>query len=256
MLLVPSGAPLAITLQDLLASTPIVAAEGFLPGSFAFGCVGDGDPLDDAHDPTIDRRELLDRFRDIPARAAPVLVEAILNREDVLDLGGRASWRPLTLFEHRSMADVVGDLIRFLPPDRVRIDRAPFNGLNHCEMGGDGIARVRLVATNGNTLAGRAHALVHELGHALIGIARHDGRSYRADYGAPGYRRFYPRSGIVDEEALVRAIADAWLLRRNVPWARTFPGAIDADGRDLPADALAKWSRARLAEGLGLPFAD
>lgn len=256
MLLVPAAAPLAKTLQDRLASTAIVAVPGFLPGSVAFGAVSDTDPLDSPHDPSIDREDLLARLHDLPAAAAPVLLDALLDREDVLDLAGRAAARPLTLFEHRAMADVVGDLIRFLPPSRVRIDRAPISGLNHCEMGADGVARVRLVATNGKTLAGRAHALVHELGHALIGIARHDGVSYRAGYGAPGYRRFYPRRGVVDEEALVRAIADAWLLRRNVPWARTFPGAIDGDGRDLPADALARWARARLAEGLGLPFAD
>lgn len=256
MLLVPSAAPLAITLEDRLEGTSIVVVPDYLPGSVAFGAVFDGDPLDDAKDPSVDRGELIDRLGEVPAAATPVLVDALLDREDVLDLRARSPFRPPTLFEHRAIGSVVGDLIAYLPPARVRIDRAPTSSLNHCEMGRDGIARVRLRSTNGTTLAGRTHALVHELGHALIGIARHDGRSYGAPYGAPGYRRFLRSEGLVDEEALVRAIADAWLLMRNVPWARTFPGAIDDDGRDLDGAALAEWARGRLARGLGLTSAE
>ena len=52
------------------------------------------------------------------------------------------------------------------------------------------VARIRLLETNGRTLAGRTHALVHELAHALIGIARADGRSYAASYGSHDYARF------------------------------------------------------------------
>jgi hypothetical protein len=251
VLLVPEGAPLAITLKDALAGTGIVAAEGYLPGSIAFGAVGDSDPLDERADPSIDRDALEELLRIVPDRARPVLLEALVDREDVLDLHERHSWRPPTLFEHRALADVVGDFIALLPAARVRIDRAFLrDGLNHCEMGRDGIARIRLLPSNGTTLAGRTHALVHEMGHALIGVARHDGRSYAASYGAPGYRRFLRSNKLCDEEALVRAIADAWLLRRNVPWARTWPGAIDDDGRDLDGDELARFARQHLARGL------
>lgn len=252
MLLVPAAAPLAITLQDRLPGSGIVVAADYLPGVFAFGAVGDADPLEEARDPSIDRAALRARLSELPTSAVDSVVDALVDREDVLDLRGRSSFRPPTLFEHRAVADVVGELIALLPPSRVRIDRATIEGLNHCEMGRDGIARVRLVGTNGSTLAGRTHALVHELGHALIGIARHDGVPYAAGYGAPGYGRFLrERDPIVDEEALVRAIADAWLLKRNVPWARTWPGAIDDDGRDLDGEQLAAWARARLARGLG-----
>lgn len=251
VLLVPSAAPLAITLEDVLAGTAIAIVPQYLPGAVAFGGVGDRDPLDQAHDPSIDRTDLLRRLQAVPAAAAPVLCDALLDREAVVDLRGRASWRPPTLFEHGALADVVGEFIALLPPARVRIDRAYLtSGLNHCEMGRDGIARIRLLPSNGTTLAGRTHALVHEMGHALIGVARYDGRSYRAPYGAPGYRRFLRSNKLCDEEALVRAIADAWLLRRDVPWARTWPGAIDDDGRDLDADVLAAFARESLARGL------
>ena len=277
VLLVPLAAPLANTLKDALSALPIMVRSSYVPGSIAFGAAGDADALDERYDPAIDRAELLACLSDAPAAARPVLADALLDREDVLDLHARAPYRPPTLFEHGALADVVRDLIELLPPSRVRIDRAPLsNGLNHCEMGRDGIARIRLLPNNGTTLAGRTHALVHELGHALIGVARHDGRSYGAPYGAPGYRRFLDskrstrsrdgartedsREGartedLCDEEALVRAIADAWLLRRNVPWARTWPGAIDDDGRDLDADVLAQFARRSLARGLGLPSA-
>lgn len=253
VLLVPTAAPLGITLEAALSRLPIAVVPSYLPGSIAFGAVGAGDPLDDRADPSIDRDELLARLVSAPLAARPVLADALLDREDVLDLHARVSWRPPTLFEYGALADVVGELVELLPPSRVRIDRATLqSGLNHCEMGRDGIARIRLLPSNGTTLAGRTHALVHELGHALIGVARHDGRSYGASYGSPGYRRFLDSKQLCDEEALVRAIADAWLLRRNVPWARTFPGAIDHDGVDLDGDVLAQFTRASLARGLGL----
>jgi hypothetical protein len=97
---------------------------------------------------------------------------------------------------------------------------------------------------------------VHELGHALVGVARHGGRSYACGYGQPDYGRFLQEStfgGLCDEEALVRAIADAWLLRRTaVTWSRTWPGAVDDVARDLDADELAAFTRFRLAQGLGM----
>jgi len=258
MLLVPGGAPLAATLRDVIAGTTLALADDWLPGSTAFGSVYDDDPLDGAADPSVDRPRLLETLLQVgvPDSAAPVVVEAMLDRETVVDLGGpRASFRPPTLFEHGALHDVLGELAELLPPSRVRIDRAELaTGLNHCEMGGDGVARIRLLPTNGTTLAGRTHALVHEMGHALIGVQRHRGRSYAAPYGSRDYGPFLDREGLCDEEALVRAIADAWLLRRSVPWARTFPGAIDEAGRDRDADELAAWCRARLARGLGLPY--
>jgi len=261
MLLVPKGAPLSVTLRDVIAATTLVAAEDWLPGSIAFGSVYDDDALDEPLDPSIDRARLSEMFLQVgvPEAAAPVLVDAMLDRESVVDLGGpRASSRPPTLFEHGALGDVLGPLISLLPPARVRIDRALLgSGLNHCEMGADGIARLRLLPTNGTTLAGRTHALVHEMGHALIGVQRYDGRGYGAAYGTRNYGPFLRVDSFerfCDEEALVRAIADAWLLRRSVSWARTFPGAIDDEGRDRDADDLAAWCRFRLAQGLGLPY--
>ena len=258
MLLVPKGAPLEATLRDVIAATTLVATEDWLPGSTALGSIYDDDPLDEPHDPSIDRARLLDMLLQVgvPASAAPHLVEALIDREGVVDLSApRAPWRPPTLFEHGALGDVLGELAALLPPSRVRIDRALLTrGLNHCEMGRDGLARVRLLPTNGTTLAGRAHALVHELGHALIGVQRHDGRSYAAEYGTRDYGAFLDGDAICDEEALVRAIADAWLLRRNVSWARTYPGAIDDAGRELDGGELAAFCRFQLARGLGLPY--
>ncbi len=261
MLLVPKGAPLAVTLRDTIAGTSLAAAEDWLPGSTALGSVYDDDSLDDRLDPSVDRARLLEMLLQVgvPESAAPVLIEALLDRESVVDLGGpRASWRPPTIFEHGALGDVLGPLIALLPPARVRIDRAVQpTGLNHCQMGGDGVARIRLLGTNGTTLAGRTHALVHEMGHALIGVQRHEGRGFGAAYGSRDYGPFLRVESferMCDEEALVRAIADAWLLRRSVPWARTFPGAIDEVGRALDGDDLAAWCRFRLAQGLGLPY--
>jgi hypothetical protein len=260
MLLVPAGAPLAITLRDVVVATSLAVVPDWLPRSVAFGSVAMEDTLDDAVDPGIDLEGLAQTLIEagVPSAAAPLLARSLADREDVLDLGGRpAAHRPPTLFEHHALGDVIGDLIALLPPSRVQIDRALLSRgeLNHCEMGRDGIARIRLLPTNGTTLAGRTHALVHELCHALIGVARHDGRSYAGRYGSPDYGRFLRSfDDVCDEEALVRAIADAWLLRRSgVTWTRTWPGAIDAAGRDLEGDDLAAWARARLSQGLGLP---
>jgi hypothetical protein len=261
MLLVPKGAPLEATLRDVIAATTLVAAEDWLPGATALGSIYDEDALDDPLDPSIDRARLLDMLLQVgvPSSAGPHLVDALLDRESVVDLGGpRASFRPPTLFEHAALGDVLSELVSMLPPSRVRIDRAFLaRGLNHCELGGDGIARIRLLPTNGTTLAGRTHALVHEMGHALIGVQRYDGRAYAAEYGSRDYGPLLRAESFdrpCDEEALVRAIADAWLLRRNVSWARTYPGAIDDAGRDLDGDDLAGWCRFRLAQGLGGPY--
>ena len=184
-------------------------------------------------------------------------------RLELRALGGvREPMRPLTPFEHRALLDVVGPgLGAHLRVEQVRVareaaDRHDPRALNHCETTTAGASTIRLRADNGVTLAARTHALVHELGHALIGHARAAGRSYRAPYGSSDYGAFLApttHDRVCDEEALVRAIADAWLLRRNTTWARTWPGAIDAVGRDLDADDLAAFARFRLAQGLGLP---
>lgn len=275
MLLLPSAAPLTRTLERALAPEgELSIAPEWLPRCVAIGALGDEDALDDALDPAIDRAALAERLAaaGVPSKAAPLLAGGLADREGVLDLS--AGWsgdpsihdvrfRPMTLFERHALVDVLGDLAQLLPPHRVRIEREPLRShvgaLNHCEHGADGVATIRLLATNGQTLAGRTHALVHELGHALIGVARFDGRSYAAPYGRPDYGPFLdPRSfdRPCDEEALVRALADAWLLRRRaVRWTRTWPGAIDVAGRDLDGDDLADFVRSRLAQGLGLPFA-
>ena len=237
-------------------------------GRWAIGAVGDEDALDASIDPSIDRGALADAMRaaGVPRSLAAPFADAIAHREDVLDASVVTRTaapvhsdhaRPPTLFEIGALADVIGvDLAALLPPDRVEIDRAWLREgtLNHCELGADGVARIRLLGSNGTTLAGRTHALVHELGHALIGVARLGGRSYRAAYGQPDYARFLAphRADVVcDEEALVRAIADAWLLRRRgVAWSRTWRGAVDDCARDLAADELAAFARFRLAQGL------
>lgn len=257
MLLLPGMAPLARTLVRALADRSVVR-EGWLPGATAIGTIGDGDALDDAIDPAVDREALTVALLSaaVPASAAPLLAEAVANREQVLDLDDpKRRWRPLTLFEQHALLDVLGDLALLLPIERVRIDReVRTTGLNDCTRGADGVARIRLLGTNGTTLAGRTHALVHELGHALIGVVG----TYRAAYGSKDYGRFLAEETfgeICDEEAIVRAIADAWLLRRRaVTWSRTWPGAIDAAGRALDADDLAAFARFRLAQGLGRPF--
>jgi len=270
VLTIAKTAPLLRALRlavDSLASPSIAVADDFLAGVTAIGAIGDSDELDDPLDPSIDRDALrvsLERAN-VPTVAAPAVALAILDREDVLDLsniGAKPSaHRPPTLFEWRAVRDVIGDdLAAFLPPDRVLIERALRRppALNQCAMGNDGIARISLLSTNGTTLAGRCHALVHELGHALIGLAKSDGHPYGASYGQTDYGRFLdPRTfdRICDEEALVRAIADAWLLRRtSVTWTRTYPGAIDPPGRDLDANDFAAFCRFRLAQGLGRPF--
>lgn len=273
MLLLPDAAPLKRVVLDVIAEfgargATIVSVEGYLEATTAVGAVGDQDTLDHPLDPAVDRARLCDALiaAHVPVAAAPVLADAIAQREDVLDTTPHAAstrdWRPPTLFEMAAMRDVLGnELTRWLPIDRVQIDRAPLRGraLNHCEMDRDGVAHVRLLDTNGTTLAGRTHALVHELGHALIGLARAAGTPYRAAYGQMDYGRFLDARTFdrpCDEEALVRAIADAWLLRRSsVSWARTWPGAVDAVARNLDGDDLAAFVRFRLAQGLGLDAA-
>jgi hypothetical protein len=272
VLLVADTAPLLRALLQAVdsmraAEAKLAVAPGFLPAITAIGAIGDEDPLDDPLDPSVDR-EVLRRALEqanVPAVAAPIVAEAIANREDVLDLSRLglppSPDRPPTLFELHALADVIGDeLAAFLPTDRVRIERALRRApsLNQCAMGEDGIARITLLASNGTTLAGRAHALIHELGHALIGHARLAGRPYGASYGQMDYGRFLREATfdrVCDEEALVRAIADAWLLRREgVEWARTYPGAVDPVASTLDADDLAAFCRFRLAQGLGLRF--
>lgn len=272
MLLVPDRAPLQTTLigaiERAAAAGMPVRSQPWTRGTVAFGTIADDDALDAPHAPAIDRVVLASALREahVPEAAAPVLAEALAHREDVLDLGAStlapAADRPPTMFEMHALADVLGDeLAALLPVDRVRIGRKQLRApaLNHCRHDDDGVARIHLLETNGTTLAGRTHALVHELGHALIGVARRDGRSYAAAYGQPDYGRFLDPSTfsrVMDEEALVRAIADAWLLRRAaVTWTRTWPGAIDEPGRALDGDDLAAFVRFRLAQGLGLPFA-
>jgi hypothetical protein len=244
----------------------IVVAKRWLGGRLAIGGDSQDDRLESVHDPAIDRNRVSRHLADarVPAAAAPVLAESIANREDVLELdalGGRPrSWRPLTIFERAAFVDALGDdLASMLPIEAVQIDRAAADvarpALNHCEMR-DGIAHIRLVSTNGTWLAARTHALVHELGHALIGVARAAGRPYGAAYGSSDYGLFLsPKTfdRVCDEEALVRAIADAWLLRRvQIDWVRTWPGAIDACGTSLDGDDLAAFARFRLSQGLGL----
>ncbi len=267
MLLVPAAAPLGHTIEGVVRGLGLRIEPAWDGSATAMGSAADGDALDDALDPTIDR-DTVARALDgvgVPSRAAPVLAHALADRETVLDLGdllavarrGGAD-RPLTFFEQGALVDVLGDLATLLPTSHVRIDRAPLTGasLNHCIVEG-GRARIRLLATNGTTLAGRTHAVVHELGHALIGVARSRGRAYAAEYGEPDYGRWLaPRTfdRPMHEEALVRAIADAWLLRRTaVTWTRTWPGAVDACGAALDGDDLAAFCRFRLAQGLGLP---
>ena len=270
VLLVADRAPLQATLRELVdearrAGVAVVMRDRWLSGASAIGAIGDADPLDSSHDPALDRGSLGARLvaAGVPASAAPHLVEAIAARDAVLDLTtpplAQDGWRAPTLFEIGALADVIGDeLAGRMPIDRVRIDRSPLpdGQRNHCELGRDGVARIRLLSTNGTTLAGRTHALVHELGHALLALLRFAGHPYAASYGTPDYGRFLdPRTfdEPCDEEALVRVIADAWLLRRRaVGWARTWPGAVDSAARDLDADALAAFARFRLAQGLGL----
>lgn len=270
MLLVGDRAPLQGTLHDFVErvrgdGVRLELVRPWTEGTAAIGSKSDDDALDSPLDPTLDRVALRARLLEVgvPQRAAPIMADALVDREHVLDLSTAAvhtPWRTPTIFERAALIDVIGEeLAALLPMDRVQIHRGALErGLNHCAME-DGVARIRLLATNGRTLAGRTHALVHELGHALIGVARANGRSYAAKYGSPDYARFLDRNTFdrpCDEEALVRAIADAWLLRRRaVTWSRTWPGAIDDAGKDLDADDLAAFARFRLAQGLGLPFA-
>lgn len=258
MLLLSDAAPLAQTLARVLDARFFVA-RSWLPGATAIGVTQDDDALDDVFAPEVDRGALERHLArsGVPAAAAPKLADALADREGVLDLEDpNRAFRPITLFEHGALVDVLGELAGLLPVARVRVDRAVrTSGLNDCTLGPDGIARIRLLGTNGTTLAGRTHALVHELGHALIALRG----GYRAPYGSSDYGRFLPPSTfdrVCDEEALVRCIADAWLLRRTaVTWSRTWPGAIDPPGRTLDADSLAAFARFRLAQGLGLPHA-
>lgn len=273
MLLLSDDAPLARALVAVSErardqGAPLAIEVGWLPGLLAIGAIGDADPLDEALDPAIDRAAFAEALAsaNVPRAATPVLAIAIASRDDVTELralgGAREAARPLTPFEHRAFLDVVGAALgAHLRVDHVRVDRGAVDrddprALNHCETDAAGVSTIRLRSDNGVTLAARTHALVHELGHALIGHARAAGRSYRAAYGSSDYGRFLApttAARVCDEEALVRAIADAWLLRRNTSWARTWPGAIDAVGQDLDADDLAAFARFRLAQGLGLP---
>jgi hypothetical protein len=271
VLLVPDHAPLQGTLgaaveRACAEGIPVVIARPWTRGTAAFGSISDDDALDDRSDPRIavDALAAILASARVPPSAARVLAEAIADREQVLDLGQDrpSALRPITLFERHALVDVLGEeLASLLPIDAVRVQRKVLcaGELNHCAMGDDGVATIRLVETNGVTLGARTHALVHELGHALIGVERRRGRSYRASYGEPDFGRFLDPKTFdrpCDEEALVRAIADAWLLRRTaVTWSRTWPGAIDDVARDLHADDLAAFGRFRLAQGLGLPHA-
>ena len=269
MLLVGDSAPLQTTLEDVVGrlrgqNVPLELVRGWTPGTAAIGTSRADDALDSPMDPAIDRAALRAHLIEshVPERAAPVLADALADREHVLDLASPPDahnpWRVPTLFERAALVDVLGEeLASLLPMHKVLIHRGKLEqGLNHCVME-DGMARIRLLVTNGRTLAARTHALVHELGHALIGIARANGRPYAAKYGQKDYGLFLHPSTFdrpCDEEALVRAIADAWLLRRRaIEWSRTWPGAIDDVGQDLDADDLAAFARFRLAQGLGLP---
>ena len=271
MLLVGDAAPLQTTLEDVVQrlraqNVPVELVRGWTPGAAAIGTSRADDALDSPMDPSIDRAALRAHLSEsnVPERAAPVLADALADREHVLDLAtspeAHNPWRVPTLFERAALVDVLGEeLASLLPMNKVFIHRGKLEqGLNHCSME-DGVARIRLLSTNGRTLAGRTHALVHELGHALIGVARANGRSYAAKYGKSDYGLFLDPKTFdrpCDEEALVRAIADAWLLRRRaVEWSRTWPGAIDEAGKDLDADDLAAFARFRLAQGLGLAHA-
>lgn len=273
MLLVDADAPLTRALRTACERehrAPIAVEPEWLPGKLALCAIGQDDPLDDALDPALDRRALAEELAalKVPRKAAPVLAAAIATRDDVVELralgGALEPARPITPFEHRALVDVIGrELAGWLRIERVRVERAFVDArdrraLNHCDHGPGGLATIRLRSDNGVTLAARTHALVHELGHALIGHARAAGRAYAAGYGSSDYGAFLSPSTaalVCDEEALVRAIADAWLLRRNTRWARTWPGAIDAVGQRLDADELAAFARFRLAQGLGLPAA-
>lgn len=273
MILVGDSAPLQATLHGVVDraradGTAMAAIEFVQPWTKSAAAIGSSrcdDALDSSLDPSIDRAAFRARLLEagVNERVASVLADAAADREHVLDLSTpqheHHPWRAITLFERGALVDVLGeDLASLLPLDRVQVHRGKLeSGLNHCAME-DGVARIRLLSTNGRTLAGRTHALVHELGHALIGVARADGGSYAAKYGSPDYARFLDPKSFdrpCDEEALVRAIADAWLLRRHaVSWSRTWPGAVDDVARDLDGDDLAAFCRFRLAQGLGLPF--
>lgn len=277
MLLVDVRAPILSVLREacerLRAAGAALAIEpGWAPDALGLCAVGDEDPLDDAVDPALDRDTLaarLDAGR-VPRAAIPVLTRAIAERDDAVELralgGAHAPHRPITPFEHRALLDVIGgELGALLDVRRVRVERTPVersvgpSAPNDARTDEQGRSTIRLRSDNGVTLAARTHTVVHELGHVLLAHARRAGHAYRAAYGSSDYGRFLaPATAreICDEEALVRAIADAWLLRRaQVGWARTWPGAIDAAGRDLDADELAAFARFRLAQGLGLPHA-
>lgn len=272
ILLAPSD-PLALVVARAafaVAPTVVVRTEGYR-GLTAIGAVGCADSLDDVTDPAVDRDAFAAALSDngVASADAVPLARAVADREAVVDLaagrGSRASSayaravRPPTLFERAALEDVLGcPLAALLPMDRVEVERARLRAgaLNHCELGADGVARIRLIDTNGVTLAARVHAALHELGHALIGLARESGKHYGKAYGSPDYGRFLDPGTfgeICDEEAWVRSMSNAWLLRRpGVTWARTWPGAVDEVARDLNADDLAAFARFRLAQGLGL----
>jgi hypothetical protein len=274
MLLVDEGAPLARVLLELCERMRAEgAALAIVPRwtgrAHALCAIGDGDALDDAVDPSVDLGALIAALAAarVPRAAAPVLARGLVTRDDAIELhalgGVHDLLRPITPFEHRALLDVVGDALgAWLEVARVRVERAHVDrsdprALNDCRTDAQGRSTIRLRSDNGVTLAARTHALVHELGHALIGQARLAGRAYGAGYGVADYGRFLDPATerrICDEEALVRAIADAWLLRRTqIAWSRTWPGAIDDVGHDLDGDELAAFARFRLAQGLGLP---
>jgi hypothetical protein len=273
VLLLPLGAPLANGVHTAVtrlvaAGAPIRIDEHHVEGRTAFGAVGQDDSLDGPLDPAVSLTALREQLvaGGMASASASVLATAIADRESVLTIDARGAHsatargpRPATLFEAAALEDVVGNALRArLPMRSLRIDPAPAgHAHNDCRLEGS-TSIIRLLATNGTTLAGRTHALVHEMGHALIAQSKRAGQPYRVGYGQVDYGRFLEADWqvMVDEEALVRAIADAWLLRRRaVGWARTFPGAVDSVGASLDADSLAAWSRARLCQGLGLSFA-
>ncbi len=270
MLLLPIGAPLAggvARALDALALPTLASEVGWVDGAVAFGAVGQADPLDDAHDPSVALEPLAEALarQGIPRATTPHLARAIANREGVLSIdatGARSAPargpRPPTLFERAALVDVLGDVAATeLRWARLTLEpTGPNDQLNHFQARGDrGV--IRLLPTNGVTLAGRTHAVVHELGHALIAALRRSGMHYRAAYGEADYGRYLDEpfeARLVDEESWVRALADAWLLRRRaVRWSRVHPGAVDRACIDRDADALAAWVRARLRQGLGIP---
>ena len=270
MLLLRLDAPLLPAVRRAVEAiaadgAPVIAREDFVDGYVVIGSVGQDDALDEALDPAVGGAPLEAALRDAGVSAAfvPALARSIADREGVVVLEGDgarsisgAGPRPPTLFEAAALRDVLGDeLVDRLPFGRVRIEPAPRgHAHNDCRVDGSG-AVLRMLATNGTTLAGRTHAVVHELGHALVGFERLRGNVYRAPYGRADYGYFLRRNdGVaVDEEAMVRAVADAWLLRRRaVTWSRTWPGAIDEAGRGMDADVLAGWARGAFARGLGL----